>query len=202
MIKERIWEIKPINPPLLNKKCNRCTSNTFYCSEKFRMNAQKKSIDIWLIYRCSKCDNTYNMTIFSRTKSELLDKGLFDKFSENNKWTAWEYAFSTSIGQKNKVEIDFNSVEFQVDQNGLSLADILNADSKVIIFQIKYPFDFNLKMTTLIKACLHLSTKQIQQLIDAKAFSIQGNYLHKKQKVRNEDIVQIDIARFRSVSVV
>ena len=85
MIKESTWRIKVLNPPHLNKQCSRCKNHKFYCSEKFRMNAQKKNIDIWLIYRCSSCDNTFNMTILSRTKSDLIDKGLFDKFSKNDK---------------------------------------------------------------------------------------------------------------------
>ncbi len=94
MSSEYIWGINAKNTPLLKKKCSHCDSDRFYCSEKFRMNAQKKYIDIWLIYRCTKCDNTYNMTIFTRTKTELINKDLFKKFSENNLEIAWKYAFS------------------------------------------------------------------------------------------------------------
>ena len=40
------------------------------------MNAQKRNIDVWLIYRCVECDSTYNLTILSRTKPELIKKDL------------------------------------------------------------------------------------------------------------------------------
>ena len=38
------WEVKVKNTPLLIKKCSHCDSDRFYCSDKFRMNAQKKNI--------------------------------------------------------------------------------------------------------------------------------------------------------------
>ena len=90
---EYIWEIKVKNTPTLKRKCNHCNSNRFYCSNKFRMNAQKRNIDVWLIYRCVECDSTYNLTILSRTKPELIKKDLFSKFSENDEKLSWEYAF-------------------------------------------------------------------------------------------------------------
>lgn len=48
------------------------------------MNAQKRNLDVWLIYRCAACDSTYNLTILSRTKPERIDKELFRKFLEND----------------------------------------------------------------------------------------------------------------------
>ena len=75
------WEIRVKNCPLLIKKCSHCDSDRFYCSDKFRMNAQKKNIDVWLIYRCVKCDNTCNMTLLLRTKHDLIDKKLMPSFS-------------------------------------------------------------------------------------------------------------------------
>ena len=67
------WEVKVNNTPLLIKKCSHCDSDRFYCSDKFRMNAQKKNIDVWLIYRCVKCDNTCNLTLLSRSKPDLIN---------------------------------------------------------------------------------------------------------------------------------
>lgn len=81
---EYIWKIKVNNTPALKRKCNRCDCNSFYCSNKFRMNAQKRNLDVWLIYRCAACDSTYNLTILSRTKPERIDKELFRKFLEND----------------------------------------------------------------------------------------------------------------------
>ena len=194
-----IWEVKARNTPLLKRKCNHCNSDRFYCSEKFRMNAQKKNIDIWLIYRCIKCDNTYNMTIFSRTKAELINKDLFNKFSENNTEIAWEYAFSQEVSRKNNVELDFGNVEYDIRYDNILVEDILNFDSEVIIFKIKYPFDFRLKLSSVIRICLKLSANKLNKLIEAKVISIHEKHLQKKHKVKNDDIVQVDREKLRSI---
>ncbi len=132
MSSEYIWVINAKNTPLLKKKCSHCDSDRFYCSEKFRMNAQKKYVDIWLIYRCTKCDNTYNMAIFTRTKTELIDKDLFKKFSENNSEIAWRYAFSLETSRKNNIELDFDSVEYDIQYDNISIEDILNFDCEIV----------------------------------------------------------------------
>jgi hypothetical protein len=199
MRKEYIWAVKARNTPLLKRKCNHCDSDKFYCSEKFRMNAHKKNIDIWLIYRCLKCDNTYNMTIFSRIKTELINKDLFNKFSENNTDLAWKYAFSFEISRKNNVELDFGSVEYDIQYEYISLEDILNFNCDIVAFKIKYPFDFSLKLSSVIKICIKLSANKLNKLIEAKVISIQEKHLQKKHKVKNEDIVQVNREKLRSI---
>lgn len=144
------WEIKVKNTPLLIKKCSHCESDRFYCSDKFRMNAQKKNIDVWLIYRCVKCDNTCNITLLSRTKPDLIDKKLFHSFSMNDREVAWQYAFSAGMASKNKLQIDYDSVEYEVISN-ISFEDIMNMNNEIISIWIECDLELNLKLLSLIK---------------------------------------------------
>ena len=139
------WEIKVKNTPLLIKKCSHCESDRFYCSDKFRMNAQKKNIDVWLIYRCVKCDNTCNITLLSRTKPDLIDKKLFHSFSMNDREVAWQYAFSAGMASKNKLQIDYDSVEYEVISN-ISFEDIMNMNNAIISSLIECDFELNMKL--------------------------------------------------------
>jgi hypothetical protein len=199
MRKEYIWAVKARNTPLLKRKCNHCDSDKFYCSEKFRMNAHKRNIDIRLIYRCLKCDNTYNMTIFSRIKTELINKDLFNKFSENNTDLAWKYAFSYETSRKNNVELDFGSVEYDVYHDDISLKDIINFDTEIVSFKIKYSFDFSLKLSTVIRICFELSSNKLNELIEEEVIFIQGRPLLKKHKVKDEDIVHVNKKKLRNI---
>ncbi len=154
------WEIKVKNTPLLIKKCSHCESDRFYCSDKFRMNAQKKNIDVWLIYRCVKCDNTCNITLLSRTKPDLIDKKLFHSFSMNDREVAWQYAFSAGMASKNKLQIDYDSVEYEVISN-ISFEDIMNMNNEIISIWIECDLELNLKLLSLIKRCFSLSTTRL-----------------------------------------
>ena len=182
------WEVKVKNTPLLIKKCSHCDSDRFYCSDKFRMNAQKKNIDVWLIYRCVKCDNTCNLTLLSRSKPDLIDKTLFHSFSMNDKDTAWKYAFSTEMERKNNLRLDYGSVEYEVIPN-TSLEDLLNLSNEVIKIHIKCEFD--LKLSSLIRRCFSLSANQVKRMFEDGIITITSNKPPQKHKVKDGDMILI-----------
>lgn len=184
------WKVKVKNTPLLIKKCSHCDSDRFYCSDKFRMNAQKKNIDVWLIYRCVKCDNTCNLTLLSRNKPDLIDKTLFHSFSMNDKDTAWKYAFSTEMERKNNLRLDYGSVEYEVIPN-TSLEDLLNLSNEVIKIHIKYEFEFDLKLSSLIRRCFSLSANQVKRMFEDGIITISGNKPPQKHKVKDGDMILI-----------
>ncbi|MBL1220964.1 DUF1062 domain-containing protein [Chryseobacterium sp. L7] len=186
------WEVKAKNSPLLKKKCSHCDGSRFQCSDKFRLNAQKKNIDIWLIYRCVECSSRYNMTLFSRIRTESISKELFNKMSENNTETAWEYAFSHEIRRKNNVEADLSSVEYEIEHEEIPVKEIINSTDEVITFKIKCPYDFNLRISAIIRKCLSLSLRQLDQFVENEVVFLNEKPLQKKHKVRNGDRVQIN----------
>lgn len=196
---EYVWEIKVKNAPTLKRKCNRCNCDRFYCSNKFRVNAQKRNLDVWLIYRCVECDSTYNLTILSRTKPEQINKDLFRKFSENDELLAGEYAFSSETGRKNSVELDYSSVEYEILHDDISINDILNADNEIVAFKIRTHFEFGLKLSSVIRSCLGLSANQLNRLIEAEAIITPEGYQIKKHKVRDGDVVMMDKEKLQSL---
>lgn len=189
---EYIWEIEVKTTPELKRKCNHCNSDRFYCSNKFRMNAQKKNIDVWLIYRCVECDSTYNLTILSRTKPELIKKDLFTKFSGNDENLAWQYAFSAETARKNSVELDVSSVEYEIRHENLSISDILEEDEEMIAFKVQTRYEFGLKLSSVIRVCLGLSANQLARMIEAGVIFTREGYPLKKHKARDGDVILIN----------
>ncbi|AEH85657.1 DUF1062 domain-containing protein [Mesorhizobium opportunistum] len=91
------WAIAPaIAPrPLIN--CNRCGGVKAYrCSEKFRVNANGKRIDVWLIYRCVDCDNSWNFGILERCNRRDIEPALLQALESNDPGLARRHAFDVS----------------------------------------------------------------------------------------------------------
>ena len=170
------WKVKVKNTPLL--------------IDKFRMNAQKKNIDVWLIYRCVKCDNTCNLTLLSRSKPDLIDKTLFQSFSMNDKDAAWKYAFSTEMERKNNLRLDYGSVEYEVIPD-TSLEDLPHLSNEVIKIHIKCEFEFDLKLSSLIRRCFSLSANQVKRMFEDGIITISGNKPPQKHKVKDGDMILI-----------
>ena len=48
-----VWEVQYQTPPPAVRYCKKCGSQKeFVSSGQFRVNAQRKYLDVWLIYKC------------------------------------------------------------------------------------------------------------------------------------------------------
>ncbi len=88
------WRVTPLQPPLVRRHCSRCAGEMpFACSMKFRINAQKKRIDVWLIYRCIACADVWNLPIFERVGVGEIAPDAFDAIARNDPAFALRHAF-------------------------------------------------------------------------------------------------------------
>jgi hypothetical protein len=88
------WRVTPLQPPLVRRHCSRCSgAKPFACSLKFRTNAQKKRIDVWLIYRCSACDEVWNLPIYERVDLGEIAPAAFDGIARNDPALVRRHAF-------------------------------------------------------------------------------------------------------------
>ncbi len=92
-----IWTILPREAPTVSRYCRGCRNKSvFFSSEKFRVNGNQKVLDIWLIYKCQKCDQTWNREILSRMHVNSIDPHLLKSFRDNCKQTAIRYGSDTT----------------------------------------------------------------------------------------------------------
>jgi len=90
------------NAPKVVKNCRRCRKKTtFFSSGIFRINAQKKKLDVWLIYKCSVCNTTWNLTVFTRAVPNSIPYELLHGFYENDPALAELYANDAKLIKQN-----------------------------------------------------------------------------------------------------
>lgn len=95
------WEVQYLSPPKTIRYCKKCSMKTEHISAGlFRVNAQQKSLDIWLIYRCASCKTTWNSAVYSRVNPKSLDHKLLNRFMNNDSELAQKYAMDTVLLKK------------------------------------------------------------------------------------------------------
>ncbi|UVK42390.1 DUF1062 domain-containing protein [Mesorhizobium sp. AR07] len=88
------WAIAPRTAPRPLINCNRCGTVKAYCSSgKFRVNANGKRIDVWLIYRCIDCDNSWNFDILERCNRRDIEPARLAALESNDPALARRHAF-------------------------------------------------------------------------------------------------------------
>jgi len=89
------WSVVALEAPRVRRRCPRCGEQRWFCSsDKFRINAQKRRLDVWLIHKCEACDFTWNLTVLERVLPEEIDPARYRRFLDNDRHEAWACAFA------------------------------------------------------------------------------------------------------------
>ena len=152
------WEVRLISPPSVLRHCKQCGKTVdYHSSGLFRVNAQKKSLDIWLIYKCAHCQSTWNMTIHSRISPQALDVRTLERFCNNDAALALQCSSDLSLLRKNGAE--FTSPNYHVVGDDLP-------DTPVYL-HITSNHPCAVRVSSLLRARLGLSHRQYEQLIES-----------------------------------
>ena len=188
-IKEYLWELVPTTIPAVRKKCPKCGEKTDYISTgKFRINANKNSIDVWLIYQCEKCKTSWNMDIYDRVKAGSLDNKEYKRFSENEEELAKEYGFDIGIHNKNKVELRIKDVEYDVKKVKL-LEAVSEKDETIIKIRCKYPCET--RIDRLLADNMNISRNSVKRMYEEGYIILENDKNLLKSKVEDGMVIRI-----------
>jgi hypothetical protein len=73
------WVVRRTRLPLLSLRCVGCRSESATTGEgRFRVNANGKLLDVWLLVRCVSCDRTSKLTVYERAPVRSFDPAELD----------------------------------------------------------------------------------------------------------------------------
>lgn len=108
------WIVTLLETPRIWRTCGRCNARRpFASSGKFRVNAQKKRLDAWLIYRCGDCEQTWNRPLLERQPLEAVAPDLLQALTANDAALARRYAFDLAGLPHQAPPADFAAVRLE-----------------------------------------------------------------------------------------
>ncbi|OPW89421.1 DUF1062 domain-containing protein [Citrobacter sp. A316] len=156
------WTVTPVGYQRIAKRCPSCNvKREFAPSGAFRVNSQKKVLDIWSIYKCIHCEYTWNISLFSRLRVSKINRELYHRFITNDASTVHYFANDTATLNRNNAELagkpDFRIHEqWQVSINS----------GQYVTVSIRLSHSFQISVLSILKRQLLLSTAEIKKLID------------------------------------
>ena len=179
----QIWKVIPCETPKIIRKCTRCNADRFRSADKFRVNANKKILDAWLIYKCIQCDFTLKLSIFRRTTVSKIESTLLQRLQENDQLLAWQYAFDTNLhnGMQLDWEIDFE-IQLQpfLEPSGVDL----NTPKRHILINSEY--FLKISIFAILRKKLEMSRNQLQKYEKEgvlKLYTLKGSDLSLKHSL-------------------
>lgn len=175
------WNVRYRDPPAVLRYCKKCGKKREYlCSGEFRINAQQKALDIWLIYKCSHCNTTWNSTIYSRVSPQKLGTGLLERFSCNDKNLAMQYAMDLPLLRRNGAEIKMPA--FQVIGE-----DVIPEKGGRVKIQSQYALP--LKISSVLRMKLGISQREFDALLLSGRIQSDTGQDLKKCKLSSSEII-------------
>jgi len=80
------------------KFCPRCNGRRrFRCAYKFRVNANRKLVDVWLLFNCIRCDHTARLPVIERVPASRIGRTNLRAFEDNDRHLAVAAASNRSL---------------------------------------------------------------------------------------------------------
>lgn len=176
-MKKIIWRIEALEPPLVSRHCKKCgKKEKFTCSGQFRVNAQRKYLDIWLIYKCVKCDTTWNAAVYSRVSPQTLNHGLLEGFYSNDEKLARQYALNFQFLRRNGAE---------VVPTRCSVSGDMPVSGEVSEVELQTEYVLPVKVSTLVRDKLCLSQKHYLEMVAEEKIKCGSGQDLRKCRVKN-----------------
>ena len=183
------WTITPDELPSVLKKCSKCGEKTeFKNSGKFRVNANGRLLDIWMIFRCCRCETSYNMSIFERMEAGRVDKAEYKGFLNNSPDLALKYGNDRDLFVRNKAETYKNQTEYHI-VTGETIYPCKEAGTWEV--EVKIPAGFDLRVDALLVRQLKESRNTIKKWCEEGVILHNGEILSYKSRVRDLMVLQL-----------
>jgi hypothetical protein len=100
-----VWTVQPESPRVV-RWCPRCCEKArFVSSGRFRVNAQGRRLDVWLIYKCERCEETWKLEVLARVSPEEIPEARYLAFLQNDSAEAQRVASNAALLQRAGVSV-------------------------------------------------------------------------------------------------
>ncbi|MFD2052538.1 DUF1062 domain-containing protein [Mesorhizobium calcicola] len=186
------WAIAPTTTPRPLINCNRCgTVKAYRCSEKFRVNANGKRIDVWLIYRCIDCDNSWNFGILERCNRRDIEPARLAALESNDPALARRHAFD-AVALRGRVERVEEFPDVAVDKQRLGDR---RKSATGLELQLGLEMPTSLRLDRLLANELGISRSRLQALVERRLLVVDPDGAKTLRKpARAGTTIRIDLA--------
>jgi hypothetical protein len=155
----KTWVVVPTRLPLVLRRCHVCSAERFRASGKFRVNANHKLLDVWLLVLCTGCGETAKLTVLERTNVRSIRPELLDRLHDNDLGLVAELLGDPVVLRRNRIAVDWDNA-WRLDTGG---SDHLN--SEAIDVSVRFAARIPVRPVRLIAEGCGLSRGEVERLI-------------------------------------
>lgn len=161
--RKALWAVREIGLPTIVKPCPDCSGTRHRPSGRFRLNANGKLLDVWLLVCCTACGRTSKVPVHERVHVQTLPHARLLAYESNDPAAVRELAMSASLAAKHGYRLDWTGAwDLDTDTPFYSPDD--PASLRVLIhFELPVP----VRVELLLVRGLGLSRGEVRRMLAA-----------------------------------
>jgi hypothetical protein len=105
--RKALWAVRECGLPAIVRPCVDCSSTRHHPSGKFRLNANGKLLDVWLLVCCEDCGRTSKVPVHERVHVQSLDPARRLAYESNDPAAVRALTMSASLAAKTGYRLDW-----------------------------------------------------------------------------------------------
>ncbi|MDT5037169.1 MAG: hypothetical protein QOE03_2354 [Micromonosporaceae bacterium] len=163
--RKALWVVKELALPAIVKACVSCRSTRHRPTGKFRVNANGKLLDIWMLICCELCDRTSKIPVHERIPVRALAGERLLMFENNDPATVRRLAMDAALAHRAAHRLDWGGTwELETD---LPLHDLRCEDPTPLEIVIRFELPAPIRVEKLLTAGLGLSRSAVRGMVDS-----------------------------------
>ncbi len=163
--RKALWVIRELGLPAIVKACVSCRSTRHHPTGKFRVNANGKLLDVWMLICCELCGRTSKIPIHERICVQALKSEPLLMFENNDPAMVRDLAMDGALAGKAAYQLDWSGTwELETDMPSCELHREDPAPLEVVIrFELPVP----IRVEKLLTAGFGLSRSAVRGMVDS-----------------------------------
>ncbi|MDG4861647.1 DUF1062 domain-containing protein [Streptomyces sp. T-3] len=153
------WVVMPTCLPLIVRRCHACSSDRFRASGKFRVNANHKVLDAWLLALCTACGETVKLALLERVNVRSLRPELLVRLHDNDLDLTAELLQDPGVRRRNRIALDWTGA-WRLDTSGSE-----HLDGEALDVSVRFAAHIPVRPVRLIADGVGLSRAEVERLI-------------------------------------
>lgn len=160
--RKSLWLVRELGLPAIVKPCTSCRSTRHHPTGKFRVNANGKLLDVWLLVCCDLCGGTSKIPVHERIHVRALEHSRLLMYQDNDLAAVRELAMSASLAGRAKYRLDWTGTwRLETDIPFSALEDLVP-----ITVLIRFELPASIRVGKLLMLGFGLSRARLRTLVD------------------------------------
>lgn len=128
------------------------------------MNANGNKIDVWLIYQCTKCKHTKNLTVYERCRPESIWKEEYKEYLRNSRELALKYGTNSQFFARNRVEVDWLNIKYTIQRKNARLVETEKLFREGDLVMVFNSYALKIRTDKVVSEILNLTRSRVKGL--------------------------------------